>query len=58
MEKLKQFISNLLTFERVIPMVAFILAFLTTIAYIRIKEYDDVILLLGITLICYSWAWP
>jgi hypothetical protein len=58
MEKLKQFITNLLSFERLIPSIAFILAFLTTVAYIRAREYDDAILLLGITLIAFSWASP
>ncbi len=58
MEKLKEFITNLLSFERLIPSIAFVLAFLTTIAYIRVREYDDAILLLGITLIAYSWASP
>ncbi len=58
MEKLKEIINSILSFERAIPMVAFILALLTTIAYLRVKSWDDFILLLGITLIAYSWAYP
>jgi len=58
MEKIKEIINSILSFERAIPMVAFILALLTTIAYIRVREWDDVILLLGITLVAYSWAYP
>lgn len=58
MEKLKELINNILSFERAIPAVAFLLALLTTIAYIRVKEYDDAILLFGITLVAYSWAFP
>jgi hypothetical protein len=58
MDKIKQFIDSLLSFERVFPIVIFVLTFLTLIAYIRVKEWDDVILLTGILLVAYSWAFP
>lgn len=58
MEKLKSFIDSLLSFERAFPIVIFLLTFLTLLAYIRVREWDDVILLTGIMLIAYSWAWP
>jgi hypothetical protein len=58
MEKLKQFIDSLLSLERVFPIIIFTLTFLTLIAYIRVREWDDCILLAGIMLVAYSWAFP
>ncbi len=58
MDKIKQFLDSLLSFERVFPIAICILTLLTLIAYIRVKEWDDVILLTGIFLVAYSWAFP
>jgi hypothetical protein len=58
MEKLKQFIDSLLSLERVFPIIIFTLTLLTLIAYIRVREWDDCILLAGIMLVAYSWAFP
>ena len=58
MEKLKQFIDSLISLERIFPIIIFTLTFLTLIAYIRVREWDDVILLAGIMLVAYSWAFP
>jgi len=55
MEKLKQFIDGLISFERIFPIIIFTLTFFTLIAYIRLKRWDDVILLTGIMLVAYSW---
>jgi len=55
MEKLKQFIDSLISLERIFPIIIFTLTFFTLIAYIRLKSWDDVILLTGIMLVAYSW---
>jgi len=55
MEKLKQFIDSLISLERIFPIIIFTLTFFTLIAYIRVREWDDVILLTGIMLVAYSW---
>ena len=58
MEKLKQFIDSLISLERIFPIIIFTLTIFTLIAYIRAREWDDVILLAGIMLVAYSWAFP
>jgi hypothetical protein len=58
MDNLKEYIYQLLTLKHAIPMIAFVLALASTLAYVKSQEWNDVILMAGITLIAFSWAFP